>query len=110
LQELVFSDEFEGYSSTAALGSPSDIRWTSMDYHYSSDKNEWQNYKPEQVTVSNGQLLLTMEDKNSTGWCVMGGLGRVSGGVSDGTTTAPTTTNGRTTNQNRSKCRMELCC
>jgi hypothetical protein len=71
LQELVFSDEFEGYTSgVGALGGPNDIRWTSMDYHYSSDKNEWQNYKPEQVTVEGGALLLTMEDKNSTGAAV----------------------------------------
>lgn len=44
---------------------PNDVRWTAMDFHYSSDKNEWQNYKPEQVTVDNGHLLLTLEDKGS---------------------------------------------
>jgi hypothetical protein len=66
LQELVFSDEFSSYSS-GTLGTPNDVRWTAMDFHYSSDKNEWQNYKPEQVTVDNGHLLLTLEDKGSMG-------------------------------------------
>lgn len=66
LQQLVFSDEFSSYSS-GTLGGAADLRWTAMDFHYSSDKNEWQNYKPEQVKVEDGKLLLTLEDKNSTG-------------------------------------------
>lgn len=65
-QQLVFSDEFNSYPG-GLLGTPGDVRWTAMDFHYSSDKNEWQNYKPEQVTVQDGQLLLTLEDKNSSG-------------------------------------------
>jgi hypothetical protein len=40
-----------------------------MDYHYSSDKNELQNYKPENVVVDGekGELHLIMENKTSTG-------------------------------------------
>jgi hypothetical protein len=65
----VFSDEFTSYPG-GLLGTPGDVRWTAMDFHYSSDKNEWQNYKPEQVMVQDGQLLLILEDKNSSGTLV----------------------------------------
>lgn len=63
--QLVFSDEFTSYPG-GLLGTPGDVRWTAMDFHYSSDKNEWQNYKPEQVMVQDGQLLLILDDKNSS--------------------------------------------
>jgi hypothetical protein len=68
LQQLVFSDEFSSYGS-AELGTPADVRWTSMDYHYSSDKNEQQNYKPENVVVDKekGALHLIMTNSTSTG-------------------------------------------
>ena len=68
MQVLVFSDEFSDKNyPKGVLGSPQDTRWTSMDYHYSSDLNEWQNYKPENVEVQDGKLLLTLEDKWSSG-------------------------------------------
>lgn len=63
---MVFSDEFLGYQRNT-LGSITDKRWTAMDYHYSSNKNEWQNYKPEYVEVKDGKLLLTLDDKPSSG-------------------------------------------
>lgn len=64
----MFSDEFSSYGS-AELGTPADVRWTAMDYHYSSDKNELQNYKPENVVVDGekGELLLIMTNTSSTG-------------------------------------------
>lgn len=33
-QQLVFSDEFNSYPG-GLLGTPGDLRWTAMDFHYS---------------------------------------------------------------------------
>lgn len=62
----MFSDEFSR-TQRNFIGQMGDRTWTAMDMYYSSDFSEEQNYKPEQVTIKNGALHLTMINETTDG-------------------------------------------